>query len=149
VFVRRLSAAQAADVYEVRAALFALAGRLLARRVSDEEVVRLHAFVQAMDEAIAQDDFDRYVLENFALHEFIVRRAGNAVLAAQYLALIKQLRLYRTRSLMFGNAMRVSNEEHREMVQAIAARDPDRASAAHHRHVEMAERRLVSNSNLA
>lgn len=148
VFVRQLSAAQADDIYEVRAALFALAGRLLAARASDEEIARLRAFVGAMDAAIARDDFDAYARENFALHEFIVERAGNGILASQYLSLIKQLRLYRARSLMFGNAMQASNEEHREMVEAIATRDPDRAHAAHHRHVATAKMRLKSHPSL-
>lgn len=148
VFVRRLTSLQADDIYEVRAALFSLAGRLLATRVTDEEVVRLRAFVRSMEEAITRDDFDSYARENFAFHEFIVERAGNGVLAAQYLSLVKQLRLYRARSLMFGNAMRASNDEHREMVEAVAARDPDRADVAHRRHVESAKLRLKSHPNL-
>jgi DNA-binding GntR family transcriptional regulator len=148
VFVRRLTTTQADEIYEVRAALFSLAGRLLAERATEEEIARLRIFVQTMDDAIASDDFDSYAEENFALHEFIVERAGNGVLAAQYLSLIKQLRLYRTRSLMFGNAMRASNAEHREMVEAIAARDPDRAYAGHYRHVANAKVRLKSHPNL-
>jgi DNA-binding GntR family transcriptional regulator len=148
VFVRRLTASQAADIYEVRAALFALAGRLLAGRATDDDVARLRAFVGAMDQAVASGDYEAYALENFALHEFIVARAGNAVLAAQYLGLVKQLRLYRTRSLMFADAIRASNEEHREMVEAIAARDPERAASAHHAHVATAKIRLMSNPSL-
>ncbi|HZA92315.1 MAG TPA: FCD domain-containing protein [Gemmatimonadales bacterium] len=145
VFVRQLTAAQADDIYEVRAALFALAGRLLAERATDEEIERLRAFVRAMDIAIEKDNFDSYARENFALHEYIVERAGNGTLAGQYLALIKQLRLYRARSLMFGNAMLASNAEHHEMVEAIAARDPERAYAAHHRHVAAAKIRLKAH----
>ncbi len=148
VFVRQLTAAQADDIYEVRAALFSLAGRLLAERATDDDIARLRTFVRAMDDAIAGDDFDRYAVENFALHEFIVERASNGALASQYLALVKQLRLYRARSLMFGNAMQVSNAEHREMVEAIAARDPDRAYAAHYRHVANAKARLKAHPNL-
>ena len=148
VFVRQLSAAQADDIFDVRAALFALAGRLLAARVTEEEIGRLRAFVKAMEDAIKRDDFDSYARENFALHEYIVEHAGNGVLAAQYLALVKQLRLYRARSLMFGNAMQASNEEHREMVEAIAARDSDRSYAAHHRHVMTAKMRLKSHPSL-
>ena len=49
---------------------------------------------------------------------------------------------------MFGNAMRASNEEHREMVEAVAARDPDRAHAAHYRHVAAAKTRLKSHPDL-
>jgi DNA-binding GntR family transcriptional regulator len=145
VFVRQLSAEQADEIYEVRAALFALAGGLLAQRASDDEVEHLRRFLRRMNDAVERDDFATYSRENFAFHEYIVERAGNRVLAAQYLSLIKQLRLYRARSLMFGNAMNASSEEHREMVEAIAARDPERAYAAHHRHVATAKERLKSH----
>ena len=148
VFVRRLTAEQAAHMYDVRAALFALAGRLLAARATDEEIARLRAFLVAMDDAIEKDDFDLYVKENFAFHQFIVDSAGNPVLATQYLSLIKQLRLYRTRNLMLGDSMRASNDEHHEMVEAIAAHDPDRAQAAHMNHVATAKVRLMSTPTL-
>ncbi|SFI47887.1 transcriptional regulator, GntR family [Bosea sp. OK403] len=145
VFVRRLTAAQAAEIYDVRAALFALAGQCLAIRASAADVERLRGHVAAMDEAVARDDFETYITENFALHEAIVTRAGNATLATHYLALVKQLRLYRTRNLMLADSVQASNEEHREMVEAIAARDPARAYAAHFNHVATAKIRLMAN----
>jgi len=146
VFVRRLSAEQAAQIYDVRAFLFALAGRLLALSASAEDIAALRGFVTAMDDAIAADDTDRYLRENFALHEFIVAHAGNPVLASQYLSLIKQLQLYRARNLSLVDSMQVSNREHHEMVEAIAAHDPDRAQAAHMAHVASAKQRLIANA---
>ncbi|MEP7454020.1 GntR family transcriptional regulator [Phyllobacterium sp. SB3] len=143
-FVRRLSAKQAADVYDVRAALFGLAGKLLAERITDDGITKLKNFVSDMDTAVAADDFSRYVTLNFAFHEFIVRGTGNTALAQQYLALIKHLRLYRARSLMFGDSMHASHAEHHIMVDAVAARDPAKAYAAHVHHVETAKQRLMS-----
>jgi DNA-binding GntR family transcriptional regulator len=49
---------------------------------------------------------------------------------------------------MFGNAMLASNAEHREMAEAVAARDPERAYAAHYRHVAAAKIRLKSHLSL-
>lgn len=143
-FVRRLSTTQAADVYDVRAALFGLAGKLQAERITDAGIEKLRTFIADMDAAVAADDFARYVTLNFAFHEFIVIGTGNAALAQQYLALIKQLRLYRTRSLMLGDSMHASHAEHHIMADAIAARDPAKAYAAHVHHVETAKRRLMS-----
>jgi DNA-binding GntR family transcriptional regulator len=145
VFVRRLNAAQAADIYDVRAALFALAGQCFALRASAADVERLRGHVAAMDDAVARDDFEIYITENFALHEAIVTGAGNATLASHYLALVKQLRLYRTRNLMLADSVHASNEEHHEMVEAIAAHDPVRAYAAHFNHVATAKTRLMAN----
>lgn len=148
VFVRRLSPEQAAQIYDVRAFLFALAGRLLALRASEAEIAALRGFVAAMDEAIAADETDRYLRANFALHEYIVAHAANPVLAGQYLSLIRQLQLCRARNLMLIGSMQESNREHHAMVEAIAAHDADRAQAAHMAHVMAAKQRLIANARL-
>lgn len=145
VFVRRLTAAEAADIYDVRAALFALAGQCLAVRASEADVACLRGHVAAMDAAVARDDFDAYIIENFALHDAIVTRAGNPTLATHYRSLVKQLRLYRTRNLMLADSVQASNAEHRAMVEAIAAHDPARAYAAHFNHVATAKTRLMAS----
>ncbi|HEY9213091.1 MAG TPA: FCD domain-containing protein [Ancylobacter sp.] len=44
--------------------------------------------------------------------------------------------------------MQESNREHHEMVEAIAAHDPDRAQAAHMAHVISAKQRLIANARL-
>ncbi|WP_342362818.1 FCD domain-containing protein [Terrarubrum flagellatum] len=144
VFVRKLSWAEASNVYDVRAALFGYAGQLLSQRVDAAGVAQLRGFVADMDVAVEAGDFERYVRLNFAFHEYIVRESGNAVLAEQYLGLIKQLRLYRTRNLMLADSVHASNREHHAMVDAIEARDGDRAYRAHFDHVALAKRRLAT-----
>ncbi|EUB99501.1 transcriptional regulator, GntR family [Rhizobium sp. CF080] len=143
-FVRQLSAEQACDVYDVRAALFGLAGKLLAERITEEGIEKLKSFIADMDAAVASDDFESYVKINFEFHEFIVAGGRNASLAQQYLGLVKQLRLYRARSLMHRESMQASHIEHHAMAEAIIARDPARALATHTRHVEAAKERLMA-----
>jgi DNA-binding GntR family transcriptional regulator len=148
VFVRHLTAQQAADLYDVRAVLFALAGSLLAARATDAEISELRDLVTAMDHAIAENDRDSYVKQNFALHESIVNNAGNPALAEQYLSLVTQLRLYRTRNLTSPESIQLSNKEHHEMVEAIAAHDVDRAHKSHRDHVTAAKQRLLHGPTL-
>lgn len=143
-FVRRLEVREVREVYDVRAALFGLAGRLLAERVTDEQLDRLNEFVTTMDEAAARRDFEAYYPLNLAFHEFILDSAGNATLADQYRNFVKKLLLFRARSLVQGGGLAVSNREHREMLAAIAARDPSWAHEAHWRHVASAKDRLLA-----
>lgn len=145
-FVRQLSAQQAYDLYDVRAVLFGLAGKLLAERITDEAAERLSGFIAEMDVAMTEEDFDAYVKINFSFHEFIVVGAGNAALAQQYLGLVKQLRLYRTRSLMHVETMHASQLEHHAMAKAVIARDPVAAQQTHSRHVEAAKERLIATA---
>jgi DNA-binding GntR family transcriptional regulator len=143
VVVRQLTVAEVRELYDVRAALFGLAGRLLAERATAGIVAQLEELLAAMEQAAESRDFDAYYPLNLAFHETIVDGSGNATLAAQYRAFVKRLNLFRARSLVQGGGLAVSNREHREMVTAIAARDPAWAMEAHWRHVAAAKDRLL------
>src|SRR3546814_16119684 len=58
VFVRQLSVEEALEVYDVRAALFGLAGRLLAQKMNDELLSKLNRQLEAMEAAQAQSAFE-------------------------------------------------------------------------------------------
>jgi DNA-binding GntR family transcriptional regulator len=143
-FVRSMSVEEVREIYEVRAALFALAGRLLAERATPQVVTALDGFIQRMEQATQEHDFDRYYPLNLEFHAFILDACGNATLARQYRAFVQRLTLFRARSLVQGGGLNVSNREHREMVDAIRARDPDWAHEAHWRHVTNARNRLLA-----
>ncbi len=143
VFVRRLTVDEVRELYDIRAALFGLAGKLMAERATPDEVARLEAQLAGMERAAESRDFDAYYPLNLAFHGFIVDGSGNRTLANQYRAFVKTLTLFRTRSLVQGGGLAVSNREHREMVAAIAARDPTWAHEAHWRHVASAKDRLL------
>ena len=144
VFVRQVSIAEALEVYDVRAALFGLAGRLLAQKMNDALLAKLNAFLDAMEQAATDADFERYYPLNIEFHQTIVESAGNATLHAEYQRFVKKMHLFRARSLVQGGGLAVSNREHREMVDALASGDVERAHASHWRHVERAKARLMA-----
>jgi DNA-binding GntR family transcriptional regulator len=143
-FVRKVDPEEATHIYEVRAALFGLAGETLARRASDDLIAQLRTRLDAMDEAARARDFDAYYPLNLSFHDFIVEAAGNPVLAAHYRDLVKRLNLFRARSLVQGGGLAVSNAEHRAMVDAVARRDPAFARETFTQHVTRARDRLIS-----
>jgi DNA-binding GntR family transcriptional regulator len=143
VFIRRLSVEEALEIYDLRAALFGLAGRLLASRMTDQLLSRLTELLAKMDEAAARPDFEAYYPLNLAFHELIVTSAGNATLVAKYKSFVNLLHLFRARSLVQGGGLAVSNREHAEIVAALAAGDVERAQDACRRHVELAKHRLI------
>jgi len=144
VFIRQPAVEEAIEIYDVRTVLFGLAGKLLAARITDAEIARLKGYLEQMEAAARSRDFDRYYPLNLAFHEFIIDACGNATLAAQYRGLVKKLHLFRARSLVQGGGLEVSNLEHREMVEAVTARDPERAQRAHSDHVARAKARLLA-----
>lgn len=145
VFVRRLSVEEAVEIYDLRAAMFGLAGRLLAEHMNDQILARLNSYLADMDAVAEKGDFDGYYPLNLEFHNFIVTSAGNKTLAAEYKRFVNKLHLFRARSLVQGGGLAVSNREHREMVDALASGDAERAHSAHWRHVDRAKRRLVAS----
>ena len=117
VFVREMSVAQAAEIYDVRAHLFGLAGRLAASRVSLREVGELRGMVGEMQKA---KDIDAYYPLNVAFHSRLVELSGNSRVAELYNSLSKELHLFRRRGLLLGNdSMASSNQEHVRIIEAL------------------------------
>lgn len=144
VFVRSVSPDEAVKIYDVRAAIFGLAGRLLTDVINDKMLATMYEFLEQMDEAAINGDFDEYYRHNLAFHDFLIRGAGNITLAEEYNRLVNKLHLCRARSLVKAGGLSVSNHEHREMVEAVASGDRERANSAFFRHVERSKTRFVS-----
>jgi DNA-binding GntR family transcriptional regulator len=143
VFVRALSPKEALEIYDVRAALFGLAGRLLVDRLTDEMLSELNILLDRMDEIAEARDFDSYYPVNLQFHEYLVTSTGNATLLGEYRSFVKKLHLFRARNLVQPGGLKVSNREHRAMVDALASGNRERAQEAFFRHVERAKLRVA------
>ena len=144
VFVRELGLREALEVYDIRSALDELMGRLIAERASDAQVAELNSLVEQMDEAAASRDLERYYPTNLEFHNKLLSYAHNHRLERLYRSLIKELHLFRRKGLLQQGSMRISNEEHRQIVHAIAARDPIAAGVNMKSHVMAAKQRLLA-----
>jgi len=144
VFVRSVTPGEALEIYDVRAAIFGLAGRLLTDLVNDTMLSRMHAFLEDMDAAAAKNDFEGYYRLNLAFHDFLILGTRNKTLAEEYNTLVNKLHLCRAQSLVTAGGLSVSNHEHREMVDSVASGNRERAQAAFFRHVERSKDRFRS-----
>ena len=144
VLVRQISQREAEEVYDVRASLFGLAGRLLAQRITDGQLAMLDDLLEQMEAAVEARSLDTYYPLNLKFHQAILELAGNRRLLQEYAGLIKELHLFRARGLLHGGGLTVSNAEHREIVEALRKRDPAAAFDAAFQHVEKAKKRMLT-----
>ena len=79
-FIRELEGRDAAELYEVRAVLYGLAGRILAPKITPKQVAELQGYVDAMQGAIPTVDLNVFYANNLRFHEAIVQACGNGVL---------------------------------------------------------------------
>ena len=143
VFVRQIDERAASNIYELRAALFSMAGWLLAQSISNERLDALGAMADEMQAAADADDLDTYYNGNLEFHALLLRETGNERLAEQYTGLIQELHLFRRRSLVLPGRMRRSNAEHRGILDALRRRDRDLAASRMRAHVLVSRARVV------
>ncbi|MDB5361640.1 MAG: prpR [Rhodospirillales bacterium] len=145
-FVRKVSAEEAHELYEVRVVLTGHACAQLARSATDAQIAELRGLTLQMAEAERQGDAGGYYALNLAFHAALMRCAGNKRALRIYEDLGNELNLFRRRSLVSAKGMQASNAEHEAIVRAIAAGDPVAARQAGEVHIARGMARFVASS---
>jgi phosphonate utilization transcriptional regulator len=144
VFVRQVSVEEANEIYEVRAALEGLIGKLAARRIDADEIDQLRAVVKKMT---AHDNKARkpeaYFALNVEFHDILARAARNAALLTHYRRVVNELDLYRRETIARSTEnIPISTREHEAIVAAVARRDDKLAEKLLTEHVLQSRERL-------
>jgi phosphonate utilization transcriptional regulator len=143
VFVREVSLAEADEIYEVRAGLDELIGRLVAARLTAAQLATLRALLARMEVAARTEDVDGYYPLNVEFHDLLARFTGNQTLVASYRILVNQLHLYRRETLARGSgSFPTSAREHLEIVDALAEGDAIKAGQLLYDHAMRSRERL-------
>ncbi|WP_293697399.1 GntR family transcriptional regulator [uncultured Agrococcus sp.] len=131
----------AEDLYEVRAALESLVVRRFISRANENEFVTLEASVERMaaklDEEPAVIDFLRAKDE---FYEVLLAGARSSSLTQLLGSIQARVRLLRVTSLSTADRLPRVVQEMRDIVDAIFARNPDRAARLMAEHIQMASR---------
>lgn len=149
VFVREISLEESIELYEVRAGLDACAVQMLAPRIEDAQLRELDSLVDRMDALLLRDEMSEYFLSNIKFHDRIVEMAGNRKLLEIYRRLINETHLMRRRSIALGAGRLASSQEHRQIVRALASRDPEVATRAVRNHVISGRDRFIAAQTAA
>ena len=145
VFVRDIPIDEAVEIFDLRAAMDELVGRLLANNITPVQTKVLKGLVEAMEKSVKAQDAHAYHLQNLHFHDQLVEMAGNRKLTEIYRKLIKELSLFRRLNLADGWLMPISANEHRQIVKAIASGDADAAGRAMFNHVMQSKERTIEN----
>jgi DNA-binding GntR family transcriptional regulator len=143
-FVREVSLREAAELYDIRSALARLAGAQLATRITPSQLSELRDLVAKMDVACSKWDVDAFYALNNAFHDKILMFTGNLKLQAVNAGLLKELQIFRRRSIVTGD-IRDSNEQHKAILQALADRNPSVAGKRMEDHVQRSKLRFLEN----
>jgi DNA-binding GntR family transcriptional regulator len=142
--VRRLTRQEFIDAYQVREALESLAIRLAVPRLSFADREELHAMCEQMEEAAASGDIDGFFDINREFHAKLVRASGNQKLEEVHAQLVAQMARLMKKSVELRGGTQQSAAEHRAILAAVDAGDPDLAARLLEDHIEVPQRVLLS-----
>ncbi len=138
--VTSLDARQLAQMFEVLAALEALASELAARRITENQLTVLDRINSDVAKVVENGDTETYVVLNMEFHELIWAGAHNPHLSGELRSLRLRLAPYRRWLIEKMHRMRRSHGEHLEISAALHDGRSEDAAALMRRHVQDGDR---------
>ena len=143
-FVRSIEAEEVEELYDIRAALEALAGERAAERMTSKARKELQSSFSAMKKFANQGSVVDYYEANAEFHLEIIRTSGSKSLVNIYDSICKQVSLFRKTSLSLPGRLNISLQQHQEILAALLSGDGNKAGTLLRHHVLDAGHTLVS-----
>lgn len=144
LLVRLMNEDELRDLFRVRAALEALAARILSESHEREHIVA--SLRTAVDRMIASESesLDARMRADLDFHRELCRQTGNETLLRAWSALEGSIQMSITRSGLDRAIRNMDAPRHLEIVDAIGTGDPEHAVATVAEHMELAAQTLIS-----
>lgn len=131
------------DIYEIRIRIEGLAARYAARSITDEQIAEMRGVVELQEFFAAKGDFRSLRDLDSKFHSMIYDFCTSRILTDTLNSLHHKIERFRRMSMELGGRGSLSTEEHREICEALASRDEDRAEALLIEHVKNARDKLA------
>jgi DNA-binding GntR family transcriptional regulator len=132
-YVTEVSERDLSEVYHLMALLESDAAATVARAATDGEMAELQALHEALTARAA--DREAFFAANERFHMRLLEIADNRWRIQMVADLRKVMKLHRHHSLFREGRTEASLREHGELMEALLARDPERAQAVMRQHI--------------
>jgi DNA-binding GntR family transcriptional regulator len=143
--VAELSVKDIIDVLEVRASLDGLASALSATRITDEELKELKHIYSQFVVYSEKENLQGIIKKDVEFHEVIYRSSRNEKLIQISNNLREQVQRFRVIYLKDNSSSKGVAREHQDILEAIAARDPDTAQKVAQKHIKSQEVTIIKS----
>ena len=133
-----------ADIYDIRLRLEGLAARYAALNATDEDREKLTQIVELQEFYTQKQDAEHIKVMDNDFHQHLYHSCGSSVLCNTLLPLHKKAQKYRKASVSDGSRANESVGEHRAILEAILARDPEAAEKQTVKHIENAKESVLN-----
>ena len=133
-----------AALFEVRLTLEVGVARAAAARITDVELEKLCACMLEAEQSV--DSPARFLEIDMALHDLILQAARNPLYSALMGAIWRLGRESRKQTTQLDEVREATVAEHRQIVAALRARDPERAGTAMYNHISGVASKFLRHS---
>lgn len=123
------------DVLEVRASLEELAVELACKRISEEELARLHTCLEEFRHVLQSKEVTKIAEKDVEFHDIIIHSTGNRRLVQMLNNLREQMYRYRVEYLKHSTHYPQLIQEHEDILRSLQHRKEEEARQAIHRHI--------------
>jgi len=127
IYVVRKTKREVIEMITAWAALESMAARLITLNATGEEIATLRAMFSRFDNGEIHARLDEYSEVNIQFHQAIIRMSHNTVLIHLAENLFAHMRMIRRKTIGEDDRVTRSIRDHMNIIQALEARDTDRA----------------------
>ena len=144
IFVAGIESKKEIDnIFEVRAELEALAVRLAAANLTDQQKSQLKTHLMELETATSQQNLEKCIEVDIAFHQIIYEAADNRWLQKVLDTLFEQITRFRSQSFSRRGRMDEAFKEHQELYNALEDNDIKQAEEIVRCHIENARKNVV------
>ncbi|WP_440056574.1 GntR family transcriptional regulator (plasmid) [Pseudoalteromonas sp. T1lg65] len=133
------------ELYQVREALEGMAARLAAQHMSDDDINNLESLLHSQFDEVKNQHSYYQEAGDLDFHYRVILGSNNTSLISMLVnGLYHLVRMYRVQLGMAGPRVETAFEEHRNIVRAIASRDPELAEMLMRRHIQYSKNNIAN-----
>lgn len=147
IYVVRKTRREVIEMIQVWAALESLAARLITQHSTDEEIGQLREMFTTFEDGRLHAKLDEYSEINIEFHQAIIAMGGNGILVNLAENLFTHMRMIRRKTIGEKDRVERSIEDHLAIIQALEARDTERAELLVRNHALGLAEHVARNAN--
>ena len=134
-FVAELTEKMVREVSSLRGLLEGYAAGRAARRLTEADFTHLEALIKEMSAAAEAGNFSHVLECDYAFHRYVIHAAGHDLLEEVWANTDKKIRVYLSATNLMRTDLQSIAESHKATLEALRARDPERAKRATTKHI--------------
>ncbi len=144
-YVTGITAKDVEDIYMIRSKLEGLCARWATDHITEEQLEELEENVYLAEFHAKKGHLDQMAELDNRFHQILYESCNSKQLARLLVDFHEYVLRVRRKTLSNGSRGKVSNNEHRQIMEAIKSKDKDRAEALANEHIVNAYDNMVKN----